>query len=186
MHVPTIIVVVGASGAGKTTLVNALATSNPPRVECHGFDSIGVPSPEEMVAKHGSGEAWQAWALAQWIERLSRPRSDIDVVVLDAQVRPSAVRKEFERCGVLSGAVVLVDCGHAERHRRLRELRNQPELVSSQMDGWAAYLRGQADALELPIISSSENDVAAGAAILRGHVERLRPDRAGIAASTAA
>jgi hypothetical protein len=37
--------------------------------------------------------------------------------------------------------------------------RGQPELANPQMDCWAAYLRGQADALSLSIIDTSNNPI---------------------------
>lgn len=53
------IVVTGASGVGKTTLVRAIEERGLEGVRCYYFDSIGVPSSEEMVARFGSGEGWQ-------------------------------------------------------------------------------------------------------------------------------
>jgi len=46
-------------------------------------------------------------------------------------------------------------CAAEERNRRLHVDRKQPELASAQMDTWAAYLKGQADALDLPIIDTT-------------------------------
>ena len=37
--------------------------------------------------------------------------------------------------------------------------RRQPELANPQMDCWAAYLRGQADALNLSIIDTSNDPI---------------------------
>ena len=51
--------------------------------------------------------------------------------------------------------IVLVDCDTTIRNGRLVRERNQPELANPQMDCWAAYMRGQADALFLPIIDTS-------------------------------
>ena len=56
--------------------------------------------------------------------------------------------------------VVLIDCGHAERRRRLVEERRQPELDKLDMYAWAAYLRGQADALQLDIIDTTAASLA--------------------------
>lgn len=55
--------------------------------------------------------------------------------------------------------IVLVDCEPVKRNERLRVERGQPELCNPQMDCWAAYLRGQADALNLSIINTSEEPV---------------------------
>ena len=171
--VPALLVVVGASGAGKTTLVGRLAGLGLPGVGCYHFDAIGVPSADEMVARFGSGEAWQGWALDEWIAQLTRNEDGVALAVLDAQVRPSAVREAFARHGVVRGRVVLVDCGYAERNARLRGPRGQPALATADMDCWAAYLRGQADALGLPIIDTTGGTPEAGVAQLVGHAEAL-------------
>jgi hypothetical protein len=153
MTPPIILVVTGASGAGKTTLVRGLEARSLPGVTCHYFDSIGVPSPETMERDFGGGTGWQEATTRSWIERLAlRPDR---VAVLDGQTRPSAVRAAFRLAGVRRGAIVLIDCAAEERNRRLQVDREQPELASAQMDSWAAYLKGQADALDLPIIDTT-------------------------------
>jgi ABC-type uncharacterized transport system ATPase subunit len=152
---PALLVLTGASGAGKTTLVRALEAMEIPDVGCYFFDSIGVPSVEEMTRVYGGGDQWQAAMTAEWIARLLRNDDGVRVAVLDGQTRPSMLRAELERQAVPRWQVVLADCGHAERNERLRGPRAQPDLVSHQMDCWAAYLRGQADALALPVIDTS-------------------------------
>jgi hypothetical protein len=86
-----ILVVTGASGAGKTTTVNALDARGVPGVRCFFFDSIGVPSVEVMERDFGSGEQWQAFATGEWIARLGALPDDVRVAVLDGQTRPSFV-----------------------------------------------------------------------------------------------
>jgi len=49
--------------------------------------------------------------------------------------------------------------------------------VNPQMDCWAAYLRGQADALHLPVIDTTGEGIEAIADALVVHVERARADR---------
>lgn len=174
MSAPAIVVVVGASGAGKTTLVSRLEALRVAGIGCYYFDTIGVPTAEEIAARFGNGEAWQAWALDQWLERLTRNDDGAAIAVLDAQVRPSQVRAMFRRHGVTCGGVVLVDCDYDERNARLRELRGQPELANWLMDTWAAYLRGQADALDLPVIDTTRATVDDSLAALRHEVEKVR------------
>lgn len=65
------------------------------------------------------------------------------------------VRGHMERLAVRRWQIVLADCGHAERNARLHGPRAQPELATRDMDCWAAYLRGQADAMDLPGIDTS-------------------------------
>jgi adenylylsulfate kinase-like enzyme len=171
---PAILVVTGASGAGKSTLVRGLAALCLPGVGCYEFDTIGIPSEAEIAARFGGGEAFQRWALEVWVERLARNDDRVAVAVLDASVRPRAALDALARHEVARGAVVLVDCGYAERNARLRGPRGQPELATAQMDGWAAYLRGQADALDVPVIDTTGADPAEGVAALREEVVRLR------------
>lgn len=152
---PAILVLTGASGAGKTTLVHALADLRLPGVGCYYFDEIGVPSPEEMTRRFGGGEQWQSAMTEEWIARLLRNDDGVRVAVLDGQVRASMARGHLERLGARHWQVALADCGHAERNARLHGPRAQPELATGDMDCWAAYLRGQADALGLPVIDTS-------------------------------
>jgi dephospho-CoA kinase len=163
MRKPTIVVVTGASGAGKTAAVGALAARRGGGVECFHFDSIGVPTPEEMERDHGGGERWQASATRAWLEQLDRLSTEIDVAVLDAQTRPSFVFDAAKTLTRRAAHVILLDCEPEVRADRLRGPRNQPDLATPRMDAWAAYLRGQADALELAVIDTSRltiDDVA--------------------------
>jgi len=152
--VPQILVVTGASGAGKTAAVRAVEARALPGVCCFYFDSIGVPSMEVMTRDFGGGEKWQAHATARWMARLDALPGDVHVAVLDGQTRPSVV---FEAARSCAGdvRVALLDCSAEARAERLCGPRGQPELVSGRMNNWAAYLRGQADALRLPIIDTT-------------------------------
>lgn len=150
-----IVVVTGASGTGKTTLVRALEARNLPGIRCHYFDSVGIPTAEAMIAEFGSPEEWQTATTRRWIAKLAENGDPYQLAVLDGQVRPSVVQAAFARCGVTHGEILLIDCGQEVREARLRFERRQPELASPQMAAWAAYLRGQADALGLPILDTT-------------------------------
>lgn len=152
---PHILVVTGSSGAGKTAAVSALAASAIQGVQCFHFDSIGVPSPAEMQREHGSGEGWQAWATAEWIARLDSLPLSVGVAVLDGQTRPQFVFDAARRTSRRRTHVVLFDCASDVRDTRLCGPRQQPELANERMDRWAAYLRGEAEALGLPIVDTS-------------------------------
>jgi hypothetical protein len=177
MHASTapshILVVTGASGAGKTATVTALTGRTIPGVECFHFDSIGIPAAEEMERDHGGGEQWQAHATGEWLSRLGRLPSGIRVAVLDAQTRPSFVVSSAQRAAPREIHVVLFDCSAEVRAARLSGGRGQPELVNARMDCWAAYLRGQADALGLPVVDTSRLTVAEAASQLEATIRRL-------------
>jgi ribose 1,5-bisphosphokinase PhnN len=139
-----ILFVTGASGAGKTALVDALERRALPGVSCWHFDSMGVPP--------GAGEAWQREATERWVDRLRVEPGRL--AVLDAQVRPSEALAAARRAAV-PAAALLIDCTAELRADRLRGPRAQPELATERMFRWAAYLRGQADALQLPVIENN-------------------------------
>jgi hypothetical protein len=165
-----IVVVTGASGAGKTTLVRALDARRLNGLRCYYVDSIGVPSTDEMVAGFGSPAAWQETMTRRWIGRLVENYDGARIAVLDGQVRPSVVRRALIDLGVSNGRIVLVDCEREVRDARLRGERGQAELATDDMTAWAAYLRGQADALELPIIDTTGTSIAAATEALAGYV----------------
>lgn len=173
---PAILVVTGASGSGKTAAVRALDARALPGVRCYYFDTIGVPSREEIERDFGGGEKWQALATERWLERLGADPDRAEVYVLDGQTRPTFVRRAAARVGVDVVPIVLLDCARQVRNRRLIELRGQPELANSDMDCWAAYLRGQADALDLPVIDTTSLEIDAVADALTVHVERVRAE----------
>ena len=103
----------------------------------------------------------------------------VELAVLDTQIRPQDAREALRRLEVDVSRVVLVDCDHPQRHVRLRDSRGQPDLASPAMDCWAAYMRGQADALELPIINTTSAPVAESLAVLEEMVtDVLRQARA--------
>ena len=148
-----ILFVIGASGVGKTAAVTALATRSVAGVECFFFDQIGVPSPDEMTREFGGGEQWQAHATEQWVHRLATEcRSDVSV--LDGQTRPTFIHAAIALVGGLCSRTVLLDCSAGDRATRLAN-RGQSELATSQMNSWAAYLRGQAHSLGLPVVDTS-------------------------------
>jgi len=170
-EVPAILAVLGASGAGKTTLVERLAALGLPGVGCYYFDTIGIPAKDDP--RFVDGAAFQDWALDEWLARLVRNEDGVRVAVLDAQLRPSAVRAAFARHGVVRGDILLVDCDYAERNARLRGPRAQPELANAQMDCWAAYLRGQADAMDVQVLDTTNRAPEDGVRFLRERVAAL-------------
>lgn len=176
-----ILVVTGASGAGKTATVDALHARTLPGVQCFHFDSIGVPTIETMEREHGGPEGWQAQATHRWLARLAALEASVRVAILDAQTRPSTVVAAPGAGTAWCAQVVLLDCTPEVRAARLRGPRGQAELATARMDHWAAYLRGQADALGLPVIDTSELTIAQAADAL----ERLVWKMAGPAAPAA-
>lgn len=175
---PALLFVIGASGVGKTAAVQALEARALPGVRCHHFDSIGVPPPGIMERDFGTGDRWQADATARWVERLAANPDAARIAVLDGQTRPSFIRPALARTDVRHARIVLLDCEPHVRAARLVGPRDQPALATARMDAWAAYLRGQADALGLPVVDTTEQTVHAVADALQGELESLRAEAA--------
>ncbi len=146
-------------------------------IRCYYFDAIGVPSIEEMRRDFGDPEQWQALTTQRWLDQLATTADGTEVCVLDGQTRPSFVRSAAERAGIAVARVVLLDATPSVRHARLAGCRGQPGLCNSQMDCWAAYLRGQADALNLPVIDTTGLGIASAADALVAYVEKVRGER---------
>lgn len=170
---PRLLFVIGASGAGKTAAVQTLERRRLRAVHCYYFDTIGVPSSEEMEHQWGGGDRWQEDATRRWIERLRRESDANAVSVLDGQTRPSFIRTHAAPTGV-PYRIVLLDCDPATRATRLRDGRSQPELATPRMDTWAAYLRGEATALGLSVIDTSHRSIEAVADALEREVNDVR------------
>jgi dephospho-CoA kinase len=146
---PAILVLTGASGAGKTTLIlklNELGISGVEGINC---DRVKVGGDEQADP--------QAEVLRYWITHLRQPETGIELAVLDTQVRPHRALEVLSEAAIEYAQVVLVDCDPVKRNERLHIDRRQPELANARMDCWAAYLRGQADALKLSIIDTSDD-----------------------------
>ena len=153
-QLPAILVLTGASGAGKTTLALKLNELAIPGVKGFNCDRVKIES-DEMA---GSTDP-QADILRYWISHLSEAETGIELAVLDTQIRPHRALEVLSQAGMNHAQIVLVDCVPEKRNERLHVDRGQPELANARMDCWAAYLRGQADALGLAIIDTSNDPI---------------------------
>ena len=149
---PAILVLTGASGAGKTTLTLKLNELAIPGVKGINCDRVKI----EVDETAGSTDR-QADILRYWISQLSPPETGIELAVLDTQIRPHRALEVLSEAAIDYTQIVLVDCDPVKRNQRLHMERASPELANPRMDCWAAYLRGQADALKLSIIDTSND-----------------------------
>jgi predicted AAA+ superfamily ATPase len=91
------ILITGASGVGKTTLLKALERESLENlISINYFDSVGVPSIEEMIARYGSGEKWQQAMTYQWVDRLLQVK-DKKLIFLEGSINPEFIREAFAR-----------------------------------------------------------------------------------------
>ena len=141
MNKPFIVFITGASGVGKTTLVDNLKEKYKDNTHYafEHFDSIGVPSAEEMDEKFGSGEAWQEAMMHQWVERLIRDYHNKEVVVFEGQVNIAFIRNACQKNNVTNYTIILIDVNEEDMISRLIHDRKQPELVTDNMKNWRCF-----------------------------------------------
>lgn len=150
--------ITGSSGSGKTTLLKGVNKTIYPNLQIYYSDEFGVPSIEEMKVKFGSPELWQAYNIHQLIVKADHANRE-NLAVFDIQGRPTVILDETKKLGEFTIHITLIECSHEVRQKRLQEYRTQPELDTLDMYAWASYLRGQADALKLEIIDTTNQSV---------------------------
>jgi len=165
---PAILVLTGASGAGKTTLIEELNA-----IDIPGVEGINCDRARMYIGETSEPSDRQAGILRYWLTKLGRERTERRLAVLDTQIRPHIARDLLDQAGVALSQIVLVDCDLATRNERLIKERKQPELANPQMDCWAAYLRGQADALGLSIIQTGNASLHESSQTLEAIINKL-------------
>ncbi len=135
--------VTGASGAGKTVTVERLQKMHPDELAFYYFDSVGVPSPEEMIRDFGSGDEWQRQTTQKWVKTIIDSGLTEKPAILDGQMRVAFILEACAKYQLDDFRIVLVDCSDDVRKQRLIE-RGHPELANNDMMNWAAYLRSEA------------------------------------------
>jgi shikimate kinase len=139
-----LVVLIGASGSGKTTIARAIEDRFTESVDVFFFDRIGVPSPEQMIAPYGSGEGWQRAKTVEWLAKLAQVVKTGRKVVFEGQTRLAFLAHGATAAGGLAYLPILVDCDDEARLNRLTIDRGQPELANEDMLNWARYLRREA------------------------------------------
>ncbi|MFM7426092.1 MAG: hypothetical protein ACKO7W_14055 [Elainella sp.] len=158
---PPICFLSGASGVSKTTLVQALAARYPePSWAFLNFDSIGVPTLETMIELAGSGERWQTLATETWIAKIVAEYQDRRLVVIEGQTNLDWINAACDKFDIDRYLIVLITCDWPIMQKRLIQARQQPELVTPEINRWAAFLYRQAKQQNWPIVDTSHQALA--------------------------
>jgi hypothetical protein len=165
------VVLIGASGSGKTTIARAIMACCDAAAKVFFFDSIGVPPVEEMIRQYGSGDAWQRAKTIDWMLRLAAEAKAAPRLLFEGQTRFSFLADGAAAAGGLAYAPILVDCDDDTRSRRLETERMQPELANEEMMNWARYLRKEALAHSYPILDTSALSLPDSIARVMEHLE---------------
>lgn len=140
----SLVVLIGASGSGKTTIAHLIEDGYADGIEVFYFDRIGVPSAEQMITEYGSCEGWQHAKTIEWMAKLAQLSQSRHRVLFEGQTRLAFLAEGAAAAGGLAYLPILVDCDDDTRSRRLSLGREQPELANEIMMNWAHYLRREA------------------------------------------
>ena len=150
-----LVVLIGASGSGKTTIASSIARRYANAVEVFHFDRIGVPSILQMTGEYGSGEEWQRAKTIEWMAKLAPLSRSGSKILFEGQTRLSSLAEGAVAAGGIMYLPILVDCDDRIRASRLSLERKQPELANETMMNWARYLRREAKRNGCEILDTS-------------------------------
>ncbi len=157
---PYLVLLIGTSGSGKTTILKAIAKElSTDAVSINYFDDIGVPSFEEMVANYGSPEKWQEVTTHLWIEKLANI-ADKKLIFLEGSFNPEFAVSHLQKLGMHKYLIICVHAERAVREKRLSQQRNQPELITQDMENFAQVLKAETLVLGGIVLESTDNNLS--------------------------
>lgn len=170
-HSPAILFLTGASGVGKTTILKNLKKrlAGSEYIFLH-YDSIGVPSVQEMIEQAGSLERWQEITTHRWIETIAEEYPEDKIVLIEGQSNLDFIDDAYQKYMIERGAIVLLDCDWETMKDRLTQNRRQPGLANQDMKNWADFLRKQAKNKSVAIIDTSEQTPEAVSEIIEKEI----------------
>lgn len=152
--------ITGCSGVGKSSIVKELQNQvDDEQILFLHFDSIGVPSLEEMIRGYGSPSKWQEQMTYNWLEIIVSKYLIYNQVLIEGQVNIDFILGAFKKFNVKNAKIILIHADDKTRHERLKLSRNQPELINEQMDSWAKFLFDQARKYNIRIINTSKGSL---------------------------
>lgn len=150
----SLILITGASGVGKTTILDALYEQHSNMMNIYHFDDIGIPGHDQMIAEYGSVENWQQIMTHQWIHQLTdKPLTKL--TIFEGSFNPRFAYEILESKGI-QWKLICLHTIRSIREKRLIEERQQPELATPDMDNYAQLLKDETSKLGGVIIDTGD------------------------------
>lgn len=146
--------IIGSSGAGKTTAVEALEHENLPGFRFVYMDKLRRTEDESLDAQE-SQEERQRRGTKECVLSFKTTIPDDESVIFDSQTRPIFIEEICAEVGIRDYLTILIDCSDEERGKRLTD-RKQPELAHFHMMNWAKYLREEMQKRKGVIIDNTD------------------------------
>ncbi len=162
-----LLILTGASGAGKTTISRAISRDQP-RVLVLEADALEPPSAEfvETIGPtEGPGGSFQRSRALFWVGQLKSGLLADRPVLLDYQCRIAFLEEALRFHAVTTARIILVECNRQERETRLHE-RGSPGLVHDEMHNWSQYLHKEAEEAGIIILNTFDVPVAENVRLL--------------------
>ena len=151
-----VITIIGASATGKSFLSQAYHQKYS-SIPYYQFDTIGVPSYEDMIKEYGSGEEWQLQKTIEWMNRIVSENKSAEWVLFEGQTRPQFVNEAYEIANLKESFIVCLWCDAQTMQKRLQQ-RKQPELFSDDMINWCNLLRKWSEESSNAIVLDTSGD----------------------------
>lgn len=172
MTILRIILITGVSGVGKTEtlkVISKLLSSS--EATFYHFDDIGIPSVNDMINEYGSVEAWQEAMVHAWMSRLS---SETGFIFLEGSFNPKFAY-EAQMAKWVPFTLFCLDCDCKTREARLLKERDQPELVTQDMENYAEVLRTETQKLGGFILDTGTLSPSQAANKILEHIHDFKP-----------
>ena len=139
----SVLIINGVSGTGKTTTAKALVKTINNSIWIHPDSLWDTPNmkPELILAK-----------AAQVISK--NTNADTKLVIIDCQIRPSAINKILGDVGIYSWDMVLHSCPRKLREERLLA-RGWDDSDFENIENWSQLLLGESKEANALIVDSS-------------------------------
>jgi len=151
-------IIIGASGAGKTTAARALENKRSDIQFCYPDKEQYIPSEEEMLKEYGSSSNWQKAKTIEWVKSIKEKYLNEKAVLMDTQSRYEFIETACAENNIKDFQVILFDCEDLIRNQRIHT-RGQPHLANPKMDDWARFLREDAKKHNCIIIDTTDMSV---------------------------